>query len=276
MTDTITVLAPPDTPPDEISFHYYDRHPTREDLLGKTAAQNHVIHYLMEVLFQLYRTEGWFVVGNLNIYLRKQRNEYPLAPDIAVFKGVQVPDPTIRTLRSWRLYEPGRTPPQVVFEFASEETWREDLDDKPGKYAALGVSEYFACDPNSPPFWRTPNLVRGWRLVNGSMHEQLPDGRGWLWSEELDSWLGFEDSRLRLYDRDGTMRPTREEAARAAEEAERAAKEAARAAEEAERAAKEAARAAEEAARAAEEAERAAKEAAWAKLRELGVDPETL
>jgi hypothetical protein len=44
----------------------------------------------------------------------------------------------------------------------------------------------------------------------------------------------------------------------------------------AERAAKEAERVAKEAERAAKEAERAAKEAAWAKLRELGIDPEKL
>ena len=57
----------------------------------------------------------------------------------------------------------------------------------------------------------------------------------------FESWLAPDGPLLRLYDRDGRMRLTEGEAQRAAKEA-----------------------------------ERAAKEAAWAKLRELGIDPESL
>jgi Uma2 family endonuclease len=223
-------------------FHYYDAHSTKEDLMGESAAQSNLILYLLNVLRWLYRADGWFVVSNLNIYRLRRRHEYPLAPDVAVFKGVTVANPGARTLRSWRLYEPGRPAPQVVFELASEETWRDDLDEKPAKYAELGVQEYYAYEPNDPPYWpAAQGRLRGWWLVQGAMVEQTPDARGWLWSAELASWLAPDGALLRLHDRDGHLRLTEGEAERVAKEA-----------------------------------ERVAKEAAWAKLRELGIDPDQL
>jgi len=61
----------------------------------------------------------------------------------------------------------------------------------------------------------------------------------------LASYLVPDGAFLRLYDHDGRMRRTQAEAAAADAAAERAAR----------------------------EAERAAKEAAWARLRELGIEP---
>jgi hypothetical protein len=92
------------------------------------------------------------------------------------------------------------------------------------------------------------NRLRGWRLDDGRMVEMAPDDQGRLWSAELASWLVSDEDYLRLYDAAGQPRPTAGEAALASAARERAAK----------------------------EAERAAKEAAWAKLRELGIDPDTL
>jgi Uma2 family endonuclease len=272
----LTTQQPEEELDDEFE-HYYDLHPTKEDLMGESAAQSNLILYLVTVLRRLYAAEQWFIISNLNMYNTRQVHEYPLAPDIAVFKGVVIPDIGARTLRSWRLYEQNRPPPQVVFEFSSKDTWRADLRDKPAKYAALGVLEYHAYEPNNPPYWpKTMGRLRSWRLLNGRMVEQRKDVQGRIWSDVLDSWLVPDSILLRLYDRDGRMRPTEAEAERAAKEAERAAKEAERAAREDERAAKEAERAAKEVERAAKEAERAAKEVAWAKLRELGIDPNDL
>src|SRR5258708_1950417 len=105
-------------------FHYYELHPTKEDLVGESAAQSQLIFYLLKVLEWHYRAEGWLVVSNLNIYRERSRNEYPLAPDVAVFKSIVVANVADRQLRSWRLYEPNRPAPQVVFEISSQETWR--------------------------------------------------------------------------------------------------------------------------------------------------------
>lgn len=227
--------ASTETIDDQVFFHYYDQHPTKEDLMGESAAQSTLIRYLLDVLSWLYAAEGWFVVSNLNIYRRRVRREYPLAPDVAVFKGVVVPDPAARTFRSWRLYEPDRPAPQVVFEVCSQTTWRSDLAEKPTGYAALGVQEYYAYDPNEPPYVpRRGGRLRGWQLVDGVLIEQQPDTQGRLWSAELASFLVPDGLLLRLTDARGQRHMTEGEA------------------------------------------ERAAKEAAWAKLRELGIDPDSL
>ena len=168
----------------------------------------------------------------------------------------------------------GRPAPSVVFEISSKETWAEDLKLKPEEYRQMGVKEYFAYDPNVPTLWtekrkKTELRLKGWRYEGGEITELSLNADGWLWSEALDSFLGPDTEMLRLYDKDKKLRLTKAEA-------EEAAKIAAQVAREAERAAKEAERAAKEAERAAKEAERAAKERAWARLRELGVDPESL
>jgi Uma2 family endonuclease len=226
--------------PDDTFVHYYDQHPTEEDLMGESVAQSRLIAYLLQVLEWRYRAEGWFVVSDLNIYRRKQRYERPLVPDVALFKGVVLAEPTWRGLRSWRMYEPDRPPPQVVFEICSDTTWRDDLFVKPAKYATLGVQEYFAYDPNEPPYFPRPGeRLRGWRYVGGTPEELPIDTHGRLWSDELASYLVPDGAFLRLYDHDGQMRLTQAEAA-AADAA----------------------------------TERAAKEAAWARLRALGIDPD--
>ena len=236
--------------------------------MGESVIQARIIRYLTAVLEWLYRDDGWLVANNLNIYRHQQYRAYPVAPDVAVFKGVRIDTPGQRTLRSWRMYEPGRPPPQVVFEIASDTTWKDDLRRKPIQYAMLGVQEYYAYDPNEPPYFaRQQGRLRGWRRSGRWLHAVTPDTQGRLWSVELASYLVAEGDGLRLYDREGQRRLTEGEAERAAKEAERAAREAAWAELEVERAAK-------EAERAAKEAERAAKEAAWARLRALGIDPE--
>jgi hypothetical protein len=112
------------------------------------------------------------------------------------------------------------------------------LEHKPAAYAALSAREYYAYEPNDPPYWpQGGSRLRGWWLESGVMIEQQADQRGWIWSAELDSWLMPDGALLRLYDRDGRRRLTEGEAQRAAKEAERAAKD---------------------------------------KLRELGIDPESL
>ena len=235
MADDNTLVSDPPEPSydDDDGFeHYYDLHPTQEDLMGESTAQANLILYLVNVLRWLYAAERWFIICNLNLYARREFKQYPITPDVAVFKGVIIPN--LRA-RSWRLYEPERPPPQVVFEISSKETWRDDLTEKPAQYAALGVQEYYAYDPNDPPYWpKMQGRLRGWRRVGAQMAEQTHDAQGRLWSAELASWLAPDGALLRLYNHDGHLRMTEGEA------------------------------------------ERAATERAWAKLRELGVDPNDL
>ena len=122
---------------DDIAY-YYDFHPTEEDMMGETSVHATLVHYLVEVLTWLFHDQVCAIYENLNFYQSTNTHEYPLAPDIAVIKGVP-----FRHLRSWKVGKSGPAP-HVVFEVASEETWNRDLDEKPLEYARMGVQEYFA------------------------------------------------------------------------------------------------------------------------------------
>jgi Uma2 family endonuclease len=235
------------TPAASDIYYYYDAHLTAEDLMGHTLAHSQLIRYLVAVLQWQFRVEGWLIAEDFNLYQTGDRNEYPIVPDIALFKGCALPPAPARLPRSWRILPPENPPPTVVFEIASEATRGMDVREKPGAYARIGVREYFHYDPEDERL-NPPPPLHGWRTEKGVAVPMELTEQGWLWSEELESWLVPDGLFLRLYDPLGQQRPTEAEAERAAMEAERAEKEAAL----------------------------AAKERAWARLRELGIDPESL
>ena len=192
---------------DEVKY-YYDSHPTQEDLMGETSFHADLVNYLLDVLRWLFHGRLYAIYDNLNFYQTSEYKEYPIAPDIAIIKGI-----AHRPTRSWRVSE-HRPAPQVVFEIASEETWKKDLLEKPGKYAAMGVQEYFAYDPNEPLLSRSANRrLFGWQLdASGHSMKAMPSrSDGALWSPSLESWLVPDGTILQLYDHDGLMRLTHAE-----------------------------------------------------------------
>jgi Uma2 family endonuclease len=189
--------------------YYYDSHPTLEDLMGETSIHAELVRYLILVLTWLFRGQQCAIYKNLNFYQTRNPHEYPLAPDIAVIKGVAP-----QHLRSWKVGLTGPAP-QVVFEIASEETWKNDLQEKPFKYATMGVKEYFFYDPGDSPYWRrTKRRLIGWQLdqTTGTAIEMVPDQQGRLWSQQLESFLVPDDMYLRLYDSNNQRRLTEAQA----------------------------------------------------------------
>ncbi len=246
--------------PDEVVY-YYDVHPTMEDMMGETVPHSRLVHYLMDVITWLLRGQTCEVYDNLNFYQTSDENEYPLVPDIAIIKGI-----TSSAVNSYRIRVDGPAP-QIVFEFASEETWKRDLQEKPGEYASMGVLEYYAYDPNPvmlPRSRRNRRRLFGWQRdrATNTLRELSPDANGRLWSPLLQSYFVPEGIYLRLYDRFGNQRLTQGE-----EEKQRADAATERALEEKQRA--------DEALRQAETARRHA-EALAEKLRALGIDPDQL
>ena len=194
---------------DDEVIYYYDLHPTREDLMGETAVHAALVHYLVDVLNWLLRGQLCAIYENLNFYQTPNPREYPVAPDLVVIKGVP-----FQEIRSWRVGRSGPAP-QVLLEILSEETWHKDLQEKPSTYAKMGVQEYYAYDPNTPPLRRiTSQRLFGWQLDSqyGSMRPLAPHPEGYLWSHELDSFLVPNGRWLRLYARQGQLRLTEAEA----------------------------------------------------------------
>jgi Uma2 family endonuclease len=242
---------------DEVAY-YYDFHPTEEDLMGETPVHAALIHYLMSVLHRLFQGQRCAIYENLNFYQTSKDDEYPLAPDIAILKGVDYRE----DIRSWRVGKTGPAP-HVVLEIASPETWKRDLHEKPTLYAQMGVQEYFAYDPYQPPLLRgTSSKLFGWSLSSNSIRALRPDANGRLWSPLFDSFLVPDGKWLRLYDRDGFLRLTEAEAAEQARWAEAQARKVAEQARQYEAEARKAAD---------QKAEKLAE-----KLRSLGIDPDQL
>jgi Uma2 family endonuclease len=205
----------------DVVHYYYDSHPTEEDLMGESRPHRALVEYLERVLEWLFRNQACAIYENFNFFQTADEHEYPLAPDVAVIKGV-ISSPDI----SWRVGVHG-PPPQVVFEIASPKTWARDLEEKPAQYAAMGVQEYYAYDPYKTPLplsRRKGGRLFGWHRDGrtGQMRRLSPRSDGSLWSPHLESFLVPDTAFLRLYDSVGNLRLTKGEAeAERAEVAER-------------------------------------------------------
>jgi len=195
---------------DDIDY-YYDSHPTEEDLMGESWLNAELVDYLKSVVVWLFREQVCAIYKNFNFYQTTAKDEHPLAPDLAIIKGV-----TRGPIRSWRVGVHGPAP-QVVFEIASEKTWVRDLTEKPAAYSELGVEEYYAYDPNDPPLFesrREGQQLFGWRRdpSTGLLRKLSLRSDGTLWSPRLDSFLVPYGAYLRLYDRSWQLRLTEAEA----------------------------------------------------------------
>jgi Uma2 family endonuclease len=203
----------------------------------ETYAHLRQILILLSCLEWLWRERNdYFAAGNLTIYYSPQQKR---SED---FRG---PDffvvlGTERRLdrKSWVVWAEGGRYPDAIVEILSSSTARTDRGEKKQIYQDIfRTPDYFWFDPVTLEF-------QGFRLVEGQYEPIPPTERGWLWSSRLELYLGIHEGYLRYFTTAGELVPTPEEAA------ELASREL--------------------------ENERLEKERLKARLRELGVDPETL
>jgi Uma2 family endonuclease len=250
----------------------------------------------------LYRHDpNVFVAGDLLWYAVKGSPAVRAAPDAMVVFGRP------KGYRgSYKQWEEGGIPPQVVFEVLSPGNTDEELLRKFEFYDRHGVEEYYVYDPDNPDLsgwlrsggglqtiesldgWVSPRLGIRFDLSGDELVILRPDGERFLTFLELEEQREVDRRKAQEADRQAR------EAERRREEADRQAREAERRREEADRQALEARRQAEEAQRRAEEERRQAEEARHQteavrqeaeevrrraerlaeRLRALGIDPE--
>ena len=126
-------------------------------------------------------------------------------------------------------------PPDLVMEIASERTGKNDVEDKPARYAALGIPEYWRFDETGDFHG---SKLAGDRLVDGQYEpiavEEVEDGVLQGYSAVLGLLVRWEHGELRWRDpRTGREIPTfeQEREARLAEQQARLAEQEARLAE---------------------------------------------
>jgi Uma2 family endonuclease len=196
---------------------------------------------------------NFYATGNLTIYFSETQKttEDFRGPDFFVVKGCEN-----RPRKSWMLWRENYQYPNIIIELLSNKTAKVDRETKKEIYQdTFQTPEYFWFHPDTLEF-------KGFRLFESKYQPLQANEEGWLWSEELELFLGIYQSQLRFFSSDKQLIPTPEEAERQRAETERLQKEAAQQQAKAERLQKEAAQ------RQVEELK--------ARLTALGIDPDAV
>ncbi|HEV3204326.1 MAG TPA: Uma2 family endonuclease [Gemmataceae bacterium] len=166
------------------------------------------------VLFYFRARTDFFVGGNMFIYfnLEQARNLDYRGPDFFFVKNTTL----YPERRFWAVWLEGGRYPDVIIELLSPTTAQEDRTTKKDLYEQrFRTYEYFLFDPDT-------KKLEGWRLGKAHRYQPIePNEQGWLWSEELELWLGIWEGEylrthstwLRFFDSKGNLVLNKEEAA---------------------------------------------------------------
>lgn len=163
----------------------------REDDMGETSIHAKLINRLLQVLLYYFSSrQDVFLSENMNLYYEEENPNKWYAPDILVAFGVSNHERS--SYQVWK--EPFA--PQVIFEVASERTWKTDISEKLETYAELGVEEYYILDPRFE-FLPAPMLAfhrSGERLLTA----KIEDDR--IFSPRLELEIVRTENDFRLFD----------------------------------------------------------------------------
>ena len=189
---------------------------------------------LLNCLERLWQErQDFFAGGNMSVYysIRQLKSEDVRGPDFFVVLNTERKD-----RKSWVVWDEDGKYPNFILEILSDSTAKNDRGLKKQLYQdVFRTPDYFWFDPYTLEF-------AGFKLNYRRYEQIVPNEQGWLWSDELQLYLGIVTEKLRFFTAEGELVLTPEEA----EEAER---------------------------KRAEEAEEKA-ERLLQKLREMGVDPD--
>lgn len=181
--------------------------------------------HFRQIILLLQCLESWwrdrsdfYACGNMTIYFNPDQltNKDFRGPDFFVVLGT-----TRRPRKSWMVWREGGKFPNVIVELLSDSTARVDRGLKKKIYQnRFRTPEYFWFDPHSLEF-------QGFRLVRGRYVALQPNTQGWLWSQELELYLGIYEEQLRFFTPQAQLIQSpvelaEQEAQRAEQEAQRA------------------------------------------------------
>jgi Uma2 family endonuclease len=207
VAEMVVKVIVPDFPPDELLI-------SEDGVPLETDWHAVEIGLLRELVHQHFAgRDDFFAGGNMFIYFNEEqlRNKDYRGPDFFLVKNAS-PMP----LRPyWAIWKEGGRYPNLIVELSSASTIELDHTVKKNIYEQIfRTPEYFCYDPDG-------KKLDGWRLDNGKYRTIDPNDKGWLWSEQLKSWLGTwegfylnrETTWLRLFTEDGALVSTTEESA---------------------------------------------------------------
>lgn len=160
---------------------------------------------LLECLEWLWQDRNdFYAAGNLTIYYspRQLKSELFRGPDFFVVLGTER-----KARKSWAVWEEDGQYPNVIVEILSPKTAENDKDFKKKLYQnTFRTPDYFWFDPYSLEF-------AGFHLVDGKYQPIEPNSQGYLFSQQLDLYLGIYERTLRFFTTAGELLPTPEEVA---------------------------------------------------------------
>ncbi|MFM7370253.1 MAG: Uma2 family endonuclease [Sphaerospermopsis kisseleviana] len=183
--------------------------PDCTQLLSDEPEMESSLHYtqlliLVTCLEWLWRDrEDFFIGANLSIYYSRQqlKNRDFRGPDFFLVKDTEK-----RPRLSWVIWEEDGKYPNVIIELLSDSTAKVDKGLKKQLYQnQFRTPEYF---------WFSPNTLElmGWRLTDSEYKAITPSENDWYWSQELGLYLGVWEEKLRYFTVEGKLVPTPEEA----------------------------------------------------------------
>ncbi|WP_254565518.1 Uma2 family endonuclease [Oscillatoria sp. HE19RPO] len=146
----------------------------------------------------------FFVAANMSVYYstRQRKSEEMRGPDFFV-----VLDTERRERKSWVIWEEEGKYPNFIIEVLSDSTANTDRGLKKQLYQDIWrTPDYFWFDPYTLEF-------QGFHLMNGEYQAIQANEQGWLWSEQLQLYLGILEEKLRFFTQAGELVLTPEEEA---------------------------------------------------------------
>jgi Uma2 family endonuclease len=161
------------------------------------------IDLLIRLLEWLWRDrQDFYVSGNLTIYFspNQKKSEDFRGPDFFVVLNAER-----KPRKSWVVWEEDGKYPNVIVELLSSSTAATDKGLKKQIYAeTFRTIDYFWFDPQTLEF-------AGFHFVDGKYQPLEANPQGWLWSQQLELFLGVYNSQLRFFTADNKLVATPEE-----------------------------------------------------------------
>jgi Uma2 family endonuclease len=160
---------------------------------------------LIQSLESLWRDrQDFYATGNLTIYYSPEQIKARdfRGPDFFVVLNTE------RKLRkSWVVWAEGGKFPNVIVEILSDSTAKIDRSLKKQLYQDIfHTPEYFWFDPVTLEF-------QGFTLMQGQYQPVQPNAQGYLWSQQLELYLGIRQAQLRFFTAEGQLVQVPEEIA---------------------------------------------------------------
>ncbi|MBE5229671.1 MAG: Uma2 family endonuclease [Microcystis aeruginosa PMC 728.11] len=192
---TLDILPEVTCPPTDL---WSDEPPLESDL---HLQQIIILLSCLELLWQ--EKNDYYASGNLTIYYNEEQLKKRdfCGPDFFV-----VLDTEKRPRKSWVVWGEQGKYPNVIVEILSDSTANIDRTKKKILYQnTFRTPNYFWFDPNTLEW-------QGFRLIEGQYQAISANEQGYLWSEQLGLYLGIFDRKLRYFTVDGQLVPTPQEA----------------------------------------------------------------